>query len=407
MGQRTRWVLPEVVDPPGHICFKIEVPNDRNHIAAFIGAIFSLSTPYSWQNDDAHTAIDVGKVWRKIWFDLQRNNCDCPNPETLLIEELDYQMSLCEQLRFQDGKLQALCCGVWEDITGQPPQGIGGGSQPGTSPQPTPGGCQIYNGDMGGAAPWYVPTVVSTSDTLDLSNMSGLFYDAFESKWFTPQGFYFVIAPTPIQYFDAGSPLPSAAIGKLIVKIGSTYYDIQPGPFTVPAGHTNDTVQLLMNTPTPAGSGGNVKFDITVCNNTPASWTSVIDFTVTPGGVFPASPGAWVSGVGWTGTPSGPDNYVAVLQMALTSCIIDSWDIQYTAAGGAGADNEIVQALNAAPYGTPTGLGTGTHIHYQTVATVAAVTAMANSFNTGSGATNFAIEKWTINGHGPKPPELP
>jgi len=67
-----------VVDPADSVCFQVPVPNDRQHIAAFLGAVYELAKPYKWANDDAHTAIQVGAVWLAIFEALRRNNCDCP-----------------------------------------------------------------------------------------------------------------------------------------------------------------------------------------------------------------------------------------------------------------------------------------------------------------------------------------
>jgi len=62
MRQPARYVLPEEVDPEERLCATVPVPNDPDHIAAFMGAVYGLSKPYVWGNDEAHTAIDVAKV---------------------------------------------------------------------------------------------------------------------------------------------------------------------------------------------------------------------------------------------------------------------------------------------------------------------------------------------------------
>lgn len=60
------YLLPEVIDPPRKsLC--IQIPDDPNHIAAFWGALESLSKWWNWQRDEAHTAKDVAAVWLDVW----------------------------------------------------------------------------------------------------------------------------------------------------------------------------------------------------------------------------------------------------------------------------------------------------------------------------------------------------
>lgn len=216
-------------------------------------------------------------------------------------------MNLCDNIRFNNGKLQVMCCGAWTDVSGQSSQGIGG-SQPGPSDQPPAnGGCMDYQGNMGGAAPWYVPTVVSSGDTINVHDLSGAFYDNFETFWFCPDGGRFFVECSNQTFTDAGSQMPAVPIGRIVAKIGTTYYDILGSTFTVPSGHSNDPVQLEMNTPTRNGSGGDVSFTVTVCNNQPGTWTHTFNFQLGPQG-FLLNPdptttrGVWTAGQGWQNT---------------------------------------------------------------------------------------------------------
>ena len=67
---RARWILPEVVDPPDRICYTVAVPNERQHIAAFKGALLNLASATQWADDEAHTAKQVALVWRDIFDNL-------------------------------------------------------------------------------------------------------------------------------------------------------------------------------------------------------------------------------------------------------------------------------------------------------------------------------------------------
>lgn len=288
--QHAQWALPEVIDPLDHICFQIQVPNDRNHIAAFLGAIFSLSTPYSWQNDDAHSAILVGRVWRKIFYDLHRNNCTVCPPVLAGIEE-DQEVPIRVDC---DCNVFVTCCDGTEKqiltsdqvqalITGQPGAG---------SPLPPPnGGCQQYHFELPGNGLRLSPAVVSTGDTINVIAEQGIFYEGTSALWFCPDGFQFYDGVcTGVTVLNGANPMPSVPTGKLIAKIGSTYYDVFPGPFTVPGGISNQQLTFIQNTNDITGSGGNVSFDAIICNNQAGSYRHVFDLTAGLGGWVPNQP---------------------------------------------------------------------------------------------------------------------
>jgi len=73
---RAKWILPDVVDPTTHKCYTISVPNDRFHIAAFLGALQDLGSAMQWADDEAHTAKDVALVWRDVIDNLCAEETD-------------------------------------------------------------------------------------------------------------------------------------------------------------------------------------------------------------------------------------------------------------------------------------------------------------------------------------------
>jgi len=296
------WDLPLVIDPPETICFQINVPNERFHLAAFYGAIYLLTRWYAWKPDAGHTGRLVGKVWMKIFDKLIGGQCTIPPKQGSAGAEGDE--NLIRQNPDNPCELQTSIDGInwctFADLSlciPAAPQAGGQGSTP-----PAPGECRTFKGDMGGQSPWYVPALVTTGDTLNLIPGDGIFYDGGSLAWFCPDGFRFVVSCTGIQFFDAGSQMPSVPIGRIVAKIGTTYYDIQGGPFTVPGGHTNDPVQLEMNSPNPSLNGGDVQLSIEVCNNQETSWTHTFDFAPSTQGWFAVSNGgvfnSWNIG-GW------------------------------------------------------------------------------------------------------------
>jgi len=296
-----KWVLPDVVDPPDSICFKINVPNERYHIAAFWGALMHLASAIYWADDPTHKAKDVALVWREIVDNLQRDNCEeCPTIHDG-IEVID------------DMGLRVDCdCNVWidcpdgteiqiatKDMIGKPTQ-QGGGETP-----PDAGQCKTYNATMNGNGTYYAPFVVSTGDTIEITNTAGATYDPAGGIWFCPTGNQFFAGQcVPQTYTAGGNPVPAAYTGKIVAKIGSTFYDVFSGVFTVPAGITNQPVTFQINYASIASSGGQVTFDVRYCNNAANTWIHTFDFTLSnygwtvPAG-FSANPCNWTAGVGW------------------------------------------------------------------------------------------------------------
>lgn len=61
MAQKAKWKLPATVEPGAAKCASIIIPDDPDYIAALTGALYELSKPYAWADDDAHTALLVGQ----------------------------------------------------------------------------------------------------------------------------------------------------------------------------------------------------------------------------------------------------------------------------------------------------------------------------------------------------------
>lgn len=312
MGQKSRYVLPEVVDPPERVCFQVYVPKDRQHIAAFLGAIYGLSKPYEWENDSAHTAIAVGRVWREIFDNLHSGDCVS---NTILIDELEYEMSICEQLRFQDGKLQALCCGEWSDIPGQGDSALGGSGQPGDgATQPQPGETACYSGRLLGTGQWYLPTTVSTGDTIEITDTGGSWHDGAFSVWRCPDGnIFFAGACIASTATDGGDPLPSQPHMSLIANIGGTYYPVLTGGiFTVPGGVSNSPVILQANDGTLTDNAGEISFKACVKNNQAGTFHHVQNLAINPGLFHLSAPtdnGVYTPGIGFEDAVWGPDGF--------------------------------------------------------------------------------------------------
>lgn len=299
-----KWVLPVVVNPPDRLCITIPVPNDRQHIGAFWGALYNLTSARFWQDDLDHTALLVAKVWQDIYDSLKPDSCDIT--PSLAIEEWEDMLSICESLRFQDGKLQGLCCGEWVDIAGQGDSSLGGPGQPGGgADQPAPdGGQACYHGNMQAAYQWLAPTVVNAGDVLTFSNFDGAAWDAvapfpLPGRWDCPDGRFFFagVCQDGTQTLVGGDPLPTAPHMSLIAQIAGTWYSCLT-PITVPGGVSNAQVMVQLNDATIGDNSGQYAFDMCVTNNQSAAWSHIISLTGSPRGFaivngFSCSSGSW------------------------------------------------------------------------------------------------------------------
>ena len=78
--------LPTIVDPPVRVGVCVPVPDDPQHIAAFVGAIHELTRWFNWERDLAKTGKPVAEVWLEIeGIIAQRLNGGevCPLPYTI------------------------------------------------------------------------------------------------------------------------------------------------------------------------------------------------------------------------------------------------------------------------------------------------------------------------------------
>lgn len=342
MGQKSRWTLPEVVYPTGYRRFVICVPDEQFYIAAFQGLLIELTYSKNWQRDPAHTAAIVSRIWQQALANVLCDDCG----EVILHEESEYEMALCEQLRFHNGKLQALCCGEWTTIDGQEGIVIGGSDQEGSgAEQPDPGECATYHASFQANSQYLVPTVVNAGDTVEVTNISGAGWDGVTlGLWYCPNGQIFFAGgcagPTTT---DGGDPDPSLPHMGLIVGIDGTWYDANAGLITVPGGVVNAPVVIQVNDGTLGDNAGSYALDVEVCNNEAVEWERILDLELNDygfvGSSFPGyDGGVWVPGNGWEATDEfDGSNWARHLQISKTWAVpvtltYQEWD--YTVVRG-------------------------------------------------------------------------
>jgi hypothetical protein len=259
------------------------------------GALTQLLLNSTWKGDSDTVRIAQGRSFNLIDLFAALGADDC-KPQTSSEPGLDCgddDMGCCFRADPITGHTQFFSCGVWVDLPGTLAGDNSG--QPGAgSSQPTPGGGkQTYCFKLASQSLARLPTTVSTGDTILLSELTGAWTDTREVFWHCPDGWLFVDgACFQDLNFSGSDPLPSLLHMSLVAKIGSTFYDIanvdafgNPQPFTVPGGHTNDTVTIQANTDSLTDTGGTIAFCAEVTNNAVSAWSHRFDFTTAP---FPA-----------------------------------------------------------------------------------------------------------------------
>lgn len=263
-----KWVLPEVVHPLETVCYQIEVPKDRAYIGAFLGAIFLLTKPYAWGDDDDHTALEVGAVWREIFDKLQKNNCTiCPPGEPMGIDIGGAEMEL--RLKPDDPCIiQINCAGEWQDW--YDPRGC----LPGTISQPPPagdlppGGCREYDVVLQGNGQWRVPFGVNNGDIVTITDAQGGWYGGGVNPWHCPDGNNYVLgacAPAT-RALDGTDPCTSAYHMELIASFGGSCQAADNQVVLVSGLSGTDEMTFQANDSDLSDNAGSISFHVKICS---------------------------------------------------------------------------------------------------------------------------------------------
>lgn len=419
-----KFPIPDVIDPPDRICLLIEVPNNETHISNLFGAIQTLTQGFSWEDDDAHSAKELAQVWRDVFSKIRFVDCECP-PQMPTVAEMGIDMSVCEQLRFQNGKLQGLCCGVWEDIPGQS-NAPGDGPQPGGgTPQPPAGGCIDYKFGILAGLSYMVPTPVNTGDVLTLSGLNGATTDvAPVGLWLCPNGTtFFAGLCTGPEKFDSTALAPAIPIGVPLYQVATNYYDTRM-PWTVPGGVVNGVVAIVMNYPAGGTYGGSITGNLNVCNNQAARWSKTWDFALETGPWAPESDSlitdgaVWSPGVGWTYQdqilPGGSYERITAIQLDPIVFAMDTLDFEFDRVLGtrdstATSGQNLVLNTSVVDSVTWGALTFGSNLHYgwpTPTAITSRIAVVLGCANNNTGPTfdgSCTIRSATITGHGANP----
>lgn len=302
-----KWVLPDVINPPDSICFTVRVPNNVYHIGAFRGALYNLTSARFWQDDPAHTALLVAKVWQDIYDQITAVPCETPLVPSAGNLQEDYLLMLAEPYCDAQGKcrfhIRCDVCDPWidvalvSDLIANPP---------GTGNQPAPGGgTSSFCGNVAAIDGRVFPVQVNSGDLITVSSATGHWNDGSLVEHCV-NGDIFFIACTGSGAAPVGGAdvVPLAPHMSAVVRFSSGYFAIYPGgSLVVPMGIVNEEPFIVANKPTLNSGSGSIDMCITVQNNQAATWSHFFDFTLSPQGFMTnystGNGGVWVPGQGF------------------------------------------------------------------------------------------------------------
>src|SRR4030042_191396 len=216
-----KWPLPDVLSPPISRCYRVYIPDDIRYVAAFKGAMYELTKPYSWEAVRAFYS--------------------------------------CGRDAASDEIYEAIGDGRIISAVGQEPPG---GQLPIAE-------CHTYHVLLRGADKWLCPVPVSAGWTVHVTPAIGG-WGTGGVFWYCPDGKAYLlgVCQDGTQGYDAGGPLPTAYHGQVGGGFGSvpTYFDPLTAEYQIPAGNYEQPMWLQMNDSNLADNLGSVQLTVEVCN---------------------------------------------------------------------------------------------------------------------------------------------
>ena len=392
------------------------------------GALQQLLLQSTWQYD---TTDELNKVQGQAFNLISLFNCVTAPTLTQVCGRLNGS-EVTEEMPIRvdcDCNVFVTCCdGTEKQILTADQVRAAFAPQPGAGSElPTPGKCVQYHANMPGNGRWLLPGPVSTGDTLDVTGITGVTYDAGNLDWHCPGGdVFFAGFCSGVTFTNGANPMPSVPEMKLIASIGGTFYDVIGGLFTVPSGVSNEPVTFQVNHADISGDGGALSFDVTVCNNQASSWSHTFNLLSNDGGFtnidYPLHnpTAAWSSGTGWEAIDCvhlfGSGVYtILAIQKALAASTVTGFSMTYDSVLGANPSGDTTRVslrngsgdnfiINGAPE-------SGTNITDSWTGSIAGVTeillfpifAFADAGGTCDSTPSITLKSITISGTGTDP----
>lgn len=256
------------VNPDVTVCFR------REWLPYIIGSLQQLLLQSTWDTRDPD-ALNRAQGQAQLLVSMFIQGCppDVP-PAPIIIDEMEYQMAICEQLRWENGVLQGLCCGEWVNIGGI------GGAIPGAVTQPPPtttpptNECRDFYVTLNARDKWLLPFPVSAGATIQVVDAAGGWNDGTPT-WACPTGAVYGlgICGAPLA-LTAGDPIPTLPHMQIVAQYGTSggWFDPMALPYIIPVGVTDAQVTFQANDSVLTDNQGSVTFKVRVCNNPVSTW---------------------------------------------------------------------------------------------------------------------------------------
>jgi len=317
---RAKYVLPAIVNPV-KICTTVMVPNEPQHIAAFLGAIRGLGSAVNWQDDIGHTAKDVANVWRDVFDLIVMGNCAQAGSD-----DVQFRQNGCK-LEF------SIDCVNWQtlydptdciaQLTGQPGPG---GDIPAND-------CRSYTLVLQANQRLLLPVSVQAGNIITVTGQSGGASDGTTS-WNCPDGTPYVLgACVGAPGHAGGDPSGTAYHMELLALVDGIYYAVgsDGDGFIVPTGTSVVALEFTVNDSDLSDNSGSYSFTVEVCNTPTATWTRDFDFTVDDGNwTAYVNNAVYSAGVGWRNGGSAANETCYVKFDMLHDTRITVWDAPFT-----------------------------------------------------------------------------
>jgi len=322
-----RWVLPAIVNPPDRMCVQIMVPREKQHIAAFRGALLALASAYKWSDDIDRTAKDVAIVWRDVIDNIVI--CDEIEGDCCVVDWEDGLM----ETRQEGCKFQAKCIdGSWAtlfDATDCINEAIREAASLSPQGAPDEGDAKTACLTLPAIGRLISPIAVSPGDTVTITDAHGAWYgDGITFHWYCPDGNQFALGLClgeivgPGFAAPSGHPMPGTLRMRLIAKYGDLYFDAYNTSFDIPSDAPAADLEFLANDDDVTDNAGSVTFCAEIFHPVPIvdpgpdfsefDWlidvrlnTEDYDWLVYTAGANGNMPRGFVSGVGVTSGASG------------------------------------------------------------------------------------------------------
>lgn len=255
---------PPVPENTGGVCFTV----DKKWVPYLIACAYTLTAKQTWASDTDRAIEQAQDIILMLEQGIPCNSDITP----IGSGGGDDCMGCC--IRIENGHLQTLNCGVWEDVPGGDLSEVINSTPTSPDVVPTPGAgeCAEFWLECLGTLPILLPIGVSTGDSIEIDEWRGTWSDgtgaAPYNPWFCADGNLYVLGQcTGISGPISGDPMPTANHMSIVAQVGGAAAFLAPmgSARYVPPGVTDAPVYFQANDTTLGDNLGGVNFHVKIC----------------------------------------------------------------------------------------------------------------------------------------------